>query len=287
MPAIIRSDDFGVPQTRSRFFLVGASKEMVAGDRIASFFKDLDRQVGGFLEKRKLPRQPTAIDAIGDLEIARNGRVPSAENKGFEEIGYKGPLTPYQEAMRDGYKRAPPDMRLARHRPDIRNRFKAIIGACRKEERLNVSISKRIRNEHGLKKMAIRVLDPSAPAPTITSLPDDLLHYSEPRILTVRENARLQTFPDWFAFKGKYTTGGERRRREVPRFTQVANAVPPLQAEQLGLVLLRLLPRFRDAELAFEGLANGRERESVCLELPAEARHPVVVDKDTFAIAPD
>ena len=45
-------------------------------------------------------------------------------------------------------------------------------------------------------------------APTITSLPDDLLHYSEPRTLTVRENARLQSFPDWFRFRGNYTTGG-------------------------------------------------------------------------------
>ena len=56
----------------------------------------------------------------------------------------------------------------------------------------------------------------------------------------MRENARLQTFPDWFAFRGNYTTGGRRRQKEVPRFTQVANAVPPLLAEQLGLVLLRL-----------------------------------------------
>jgi DNA (cytosine-5)-methyltransferase 1 len=86
--------------------------------------------------------------------------------------------------------------------------------------------------------MATRVLDPDKPAPTITSMPDDLLHYAEPRTLTVRENARLQTFPDWFAFQGKYTTGGDRRAREVPRFTQVANAVPPLLAELWGEVLL-------------------------------------------------
>jgi DNA (cytosine-5)-methyltransferase 1 len=38
-------------------------------------------------------------------------------------------------------------------------------------------------------------------------------------------------------FKGKYTTGGDRRRKEVPRFTQVANAVPPLLAEAIGSAL--------------------------------------------------
>ena len=61
---------------------------------------------------------------------------------------------------------------------------------------LNTSIGAEMRTRFGLKKMALRVLDPDRPSPTITSMPDDLLHYSEPRTLTVRENARLQTFPD-------------------------------------------------------------------------------------------
>jgi DNA (cytosine-5)-methyltransferase 1 len=68
-------------------------------------------------------------------------------------------------------------------------------------------------------------------------LPDDILHYSEPRILSVREYARLQSFPDWYAFKGKYTTGGDRRVRECPRYTQVGNAVPPFLAECLGRLI--------------------------------------------------
>jgi DNA (cytosine-5)-methyltransferase 1 len=72
-------------------------------------------------------------------------------------------------------------------------------------------------------------------------MPDDLLHYCEPRTLTVRENARLQGFPDWFSFKGKYTSGGRLRRKEVPRFTQVANAVPPLVAEAMGRALLGIV----------------------------------------------
>jgi DNA (cytosine-5)-methyltransferase 1 len=89
--------------------------------------------------------------------------------------------------------------------------------------------------------MALRVLDPDRPSPTITSMPDDLLHYNEPRTLTVRENARLQSFPDWYDFKGKYTTGGHLRRKEVPRFTQVANAVPPLVARAFGELLAEIL----------------------------------------------
>lgn len=249
--AVIQSRDFGVPQARSRFFLIGALKEVSCKEEISTFFGDLEQYVDDFLEQRGLPRWPTAKEAISDLEISRNGTADCSECRGFREIAYKAPLTPFQKAMRDGHEGPPSDLRLARHRPDIRDRFLAIIESCHKEGRLNITISSKVRDAHKLKKMAIRVLDPMDAAPTVTSLPDDLLHYSEPRILTVRETARLQSFPDWFSFKGKYTTGGHRRRREVPRFTQVANAVPPLLAEQLGLALIRIVQDLRSAESFF------------------------------------
>ena len=105
------------------------------------------------------------------------------------------------------------------------------------------SVSKYELEKLGTKKRSFTPLHPDLPARTITTLPDDLLHYSEPRILTVRENARLQSFPDWFEFQGKYTTGGKRRKFECPRYTQVGNAVPPLMAEALG----HIIQRFGDA----------------------------------------
>ena len=92
--------------------------------------------------------------------------------------------------------------------------------------------------------MKTRVLVPlqaNAQAPTITSNPDDIIHYCEPRILTVREYARLQSFPDWYVFKGKYTTGGKLRKVEVPRYTQIGNAIPPLFSEQAGVILKQLI----------------------------------------------
>jgi DNA (cytosine-5)-methyltransferase 1 len=88
-----------------------------------------------------------------------------------------------------------------------------------------------------LKKHRIYPMSADEPAPTITTLPDDILHFGDPRILTVREYARLQSFPDWFVFKGKYTTGGDRRTKECPRYTQVGNAVPPLLGLALGKAL--------------------------------------------------
>jgi DNA (cytosine-5)-methyltransferase 1 len=90
----------------------------------------------------------------------------------------------------------------------------------------------------GMLKHRTVPMHPGKPAPTLTTLPDDILHYDEPRILTVREYARLQSFPDWFRFKGKYTTGGQSRRTECPRYTQVGNAVPPLLGRAIGDGLL-------------------------------------------------
>ncbi|MGA0594590.1 DNA cytosine methyltransferase [Enterovirga sp. CN4-39] len=228
---ILRACDFGVPQNRPRFILVGTRK---GAGLESGALADLHVSKALVLQHYGLAAICSAQDAISDLEIGRNELHPCPDSPGFEAIGYKAPITPYQRAMRDGLDGEPTDTRLAKHTASIRERFADIIQMCRDEGRSNRQLSPEMRAKLGITKMATRVLDAALPAPTVTSMPDDLLHYSEPRTLTVRENARLQSFPDWFVFKGKYTTGGHRRRTEVPRFTQVANAVPPLLAEILG-----------------------------------------------------
>ncbi|PAY00754.1 DNA (cytosine-5-)-methyltransferase [Pseudoalteromonas sp. HM-SA03] len=95
---------------------------------------------------------------------------------------------------------------------------------------------------HPTKKQTQRALSPDAPAPAALSIPDDACHYheNELRTLTVREMARIQSFPDAFTFRSKVTTGGKMRRFEVPQYTQVGNAVPPLLAKKLGIVIKQL-----------------------------------------------
>lgn len=237
---VLDTSAFGVPQKRKRFFIIGLRKD-------ANFlsnetpFAIIERLRLGFLSKKGISVPVAAKSAISDLEVGRNGTRQSADSAGFQEIAYKGPLTSYQRIMNVGVGKHVTDTRLARHSSEIASRFEKIIQLCHADGRLNVSISPELRASFGLKKCAIRVLDPDGPSPTITSMPDDLIHYREPRTLTVRENARLQSFPDSFVFKGKYTTGGDRRKREVPRFTQVANAVPPLVAEAIGRALIGYL----------------------------------------------
>lgn len=98
---------------------------------------------------------------------------------------------------------------------------------------------------HPTKKQTQRALNKDKPAPAALSIPDDACHYSpkELRTLTVREMARIQSFPDNFEFRSKVTTGGKMRRFEVPQYTQVGNAVPPLLGVAIGKVVSAILRR--------------------------------------------
>jgi DNA (cytosine-5)-methyltransferase 1 len=247
---ILDVSEFGVPQHRKRYFLLALAPELAASHP----FEELRERLPSFLRSLSIHAPVSSQAAISDLELSRNGRRASVDTPHFEEIDFTTvPLTSYQKHLRK-LSRKTSDLRLARHAEHISARFAEIIRISHAEGRLNTTISEDLRKHYGLQKRALRVLDPDQPAPTVTSMPDDLLHYAEPRTLTVRENARLQSFPDWYAFKGKYTTGGDLRRREVPRFTQVANAVPPLVARAIGEYLSELL---RSAETVRDSSRTG------------------------------
>jgi DNA (cytosine-5)-methyltransferase 1 len=154
---------------------------------------------------------------------------------GFRQVKYQGPASTYQMKMNGGVSPSDMDsMRIARHREDVVQKFTIILKCCKR----GINLSAGMRSVLDMRKHRTVPMDRDKPAPTLTTLPDDILHYGEPRILTVRECARLQSFPDWFKFKGKYTTGGKFRRTECPRYTQVGNAVPPLLAQAIGAGLL-------------------------------------------------
>ncbi|WP_186152712.1 DNA cytosine methyltransferase [Burkholderia gladioli] len=250
---------FGVPQARTRYFVIAVHVSVTTADP----FMLLESRIPSFLRSLGINAPVSSSNAISDLEVSRCGTEPSKDTEGFSQIAYGQPLTRYQKLMNTGV--TPSDLRLARHAEDIVQRFQEIINISHAEGRLNTSISNEVRERFGLKKKALRVLDPDRPSPTITSMPDDLLHYSEPRTLTVRENARLQSFPDWYSFQGKYTTGGHLRKKEVPRFTQVANAVPPLVARAIGEMLVALMaeatkaPAFRSGQSGLQRIHKGAE----------------------------
>lgn len=83
------------------------------------------------------------------------------------------------------------------------------------------------------------VLKADGQSPTVVTMPDDFIHYSQYRAMTVREMARLQSFDDSFVFQGKRQTGGDKRKSEIPQYTLVGNAVPPLMARAIANEILK------------------------------------------------
>ena len=229
---IIMMSEFGVPQNRKRFILF-ASKDKLR----KSFFDILTYNRDNFLKDRRLKLPITVSQAIDDLKF-EHGVVDSQDTKNFKNGTYGKVNSSYQRLMKKNIdkKSIPDSHRFAKHREETVELFERLMQASDKVLR----ITPQMDMVKGLKKRGVTPLKEKSVCNTITSIPDDYIHYAEPRIMTVREHARIQSFPDEYEFKGPYTTGGERRKIDVPRYTQVANAVPPLFAEQVGNVILSL-----------------------------------------------
>jgi DNA (cytosine-5)-methyltransferase 1 len=233
---LLKAGDFGVPQVRPRYIIFAVDKYLLSAPDTFKPFDKLEQCRKAFLADKGLPQKPISVsEAISDLESKDKKLIECTDSPGFSQIAYLKPLTAYQELLHGSLNgTAPNSLRLANHREKTVQRFATILESCRR----GVQLSNRDRKRLGINKHCTVPLDPDKPSHTLTTLPDDVLHYSEPRILSVREYARLQSFPDSYEFKGKYTTGGERRVKECPRYTQVGNAVPPFLAECLGRLAL-------------------------------------------------
>ncbi len=237
--SLIFAKDYGVPQNRPRVLLVGIRKDLEVKLRLGR----------GAVERGLLPepsgKYPDLEDLLGDLvdDSCRVGgvttRYPAPARTAIQRELRLDPRT----GKRFGAGGLLTEQQYSNHSPAIVSKFKYM-------QRHNGEIPESMRT----KKFAQRLLPPkwgaSGPSITAASLADDYVHYSQPRVLTVREWARLQTFPDWYRFAGKRTTGGIRRAgnpreglhdREVPKYTQIGNAVPVRLARAIGEHFVKLL----------------------------------------------
>lgn len=225
--------DYGVPQRRERFILVGTKHN----NKAEIFFDLLDNNRINFLKSKNLDKEKiTLSDAISDL-LKSNGVIDSPDTKNFKSGIYAKPKTNYQRLMReniDKKQKIVDSHRFTNHKKETIEKFKYIL----KFGKPNKNITDDIKAKFNTKKRTTILLCPNSVSPTIATLPDDYIHYCEPRVLTAREYARIQGFPDDYEFKGCYTTGGARRKTDVPRYTQIGNAIPPLFAEQVGLIIM-------------------------------------------------
>lgn len=233
---LIDFSDYGIPQKRTRYILVGIRKDIAIKTKPVAFFDSIRKEREKFLINKGIGLNNSLEDAISDL--LRINETISPDTASFKAGFYNKPKSEYQKLLKADYSKKIPDShRFAKHTKATVEKLEFIL----KYAERNKTLSSELKEKFNLKKRTIIPLSGSLPAPTITTLPDDYIHYCEPRIFTVREYARIQSFNDWYEFKGKYTTGGKRRTQEVPRYSQIGNAIPPLFGEQAGITISKIV----------------------------------------------
>jgi DNA (cytosine-5)-methyltransferase 1 len=234
--ALVFAKDFGVPQNRPRVVMIG-----VRSDIDVSIDEALP---GGGLVPSPSATAPDLVDFLGDLVDPR--WIP-----GGASVTYLSePANEHQKAIRtrpDGSVLTRGDLLLdqeySNHSPQVMAKFEHML-------KNDGEIPEAMRTKKFAQRVLPRRWGAGGPSITATSLPDDYVHFSQPRTPTVREWARLQTFPDWYAFSGRRTTGGRRRAgdpgtgdwtRDLPKYTQIGNAVPVALGDAIGSHIRRLL----------------------------------------------
>ena len=206
---ILKACDYGVPQMRKRLIFMGVRNDIGEPNFPNPVF-------GSGTEK---PYR-TCRDAISDLP-------PRINEIGKNEDIYSGPaLTEYQKMMRGNcsvlYNHVATD-----HKPFVKETI-ALVPEGGNYKNLPAGVGES-RKFH----MAWTRLDGNAPARTVDTGHRNLFHYELNRIPTVRESARIQSFPDDFVFKGTRTKQDR----------QVGNAVPPLLGQVLAEELLKIFEK--------------------------------------------
>jgi DNA (cytosine-5)-methyltransferase 1 len=200
---VLNSSDFGVPQDRKRFFIVGNRKEKGG---IKFDFENIP----------KVKKKITVSEALSDLPSLINGDK-------IEKTSYKikKATNQYAKLMRQNSKYAIQNF-VTENKPHIIERYKVIKQGENWQAAKNNGLLKTYSSTQHTHSGIYKRLEENKPAVTIANYRKSMLiHPNEDRGLSLREAARLQSFPDDFIFKGTLSFQQQ----------QVGNAVPPLLAK--------------------------------------------------------
>ena len=233
---LVFAKEFGVPQNRPRILMVGLREDID--------FEFTSKDTSRGLLPEGFGDAPDLKDLFSDLID------PKWRDRKETTVYLKDPTTEIQESLRtmqNGKLMMKGDMLSEQ---EYSNHSDAVIAKFQYMIEHDSEIPESMRTKKFSQKVLPKIWGKNGPSITATSLPDDYVHFSQPRVLTVREWARLQMFPDWYQFAGKRTTGGRRRAgdpdagdwtREVPKYTQIGNAVPVGLAKEVGLHFNKIL----------------------------------------------
>jgi DNA (cytosine-5)-methyltransferase 1 len=234
---VVDASRFGVPQVRRRAIIIGVRTDL--GIAAASFFEHLElARLAVLAEFNLSPDRPvTAREALADLSNP-NVRVSCPDSMKFDSTPYLDATSEYATLLRCGIETGtiPDSHRFSQHGERVTALYELA-----HETQVPGRLTKAFLLSQDTKKDKKVLIAPDAPVSTITTHPDEFIHYAEPRNITVREMARLQSFPDNFAFRGRYTINGPRRKFDVARCSQVGNAVPPNLATAIGHAIKGML----------------------------------------------
>lgn len=260
-PFVLLSSNYGVPQNRERVVFIGCRNDQevikeipatVSDDEKVKVYEALwDLDMIGNGETVTSYKKPKSNPKFEDTKIQRAIQgEPDEHGLLFSEWSKNGRLghrftfdmEPFYVMNMDELDKPQKyqHMDLFNHQTSLQNekvreRLR-IIAAHGDYDEAKVELK-----EKGLdsQKRNYVVLNPLGQSPTVCTMPDDFIHYSAYRPMTVREMARLQSFDDSFVFQGKRQTGGNNRQKEIPQYTLVGNAVPPLMARAIANTLLK------------------------------------------------
>ncbi len=216
---ILNAADYGVPQTRTRVIFIGIRKDLP--------FVTNDIYPTPLLKEQEYV---TIDQAIMDLPQINSG-------EGKEEQKYDGePLNDYQKWVR-GNNNVITNHVAMRHTQRLIDRFKVIKPG---QSLADVPAEHMQRQRGDASKTSGKVYSQNnmrpygdKPSPTIAaSFQSNFVHPHLNRNYTAREAARLQSFPDWYVFKGKRTTMSW--EKNLSQYQQIGNAVPPLLAKAIA-----------------------------------------------------
>lgn len=260
-PFILLSSNYGVPQNRERVVFIGCRNDQEVIKEIPATISDS--------EKVKVYEALWDLDMIGNGETVTSYKKPKLNLK-FEETKIRRAIqgepdergllfSEWSRRGRLGHRFTfdnKPFYVLNMNELDRPQKYQHMDLFNHQTSQQNEKVRERLRiiAAHGdyddakteLKKKGLEsqkrnyvVLNPLGQSPTVCTMPDDFIHYSAYRPMTVREMARLQSFDDSFVFQGKRQTGGNNRQKEIPQYTLVGNAVPPLMARAIANTLLK------------------------------------------------
>ncbi|MEI7862842.1 MAG: DNA cytosine methyltransferase [Planctomycetota bacterium] len=217
--AVLHAADFGVPQMRNRLIVLGAREDTPPSHPTPTHRSAKARDATLFDEFLK--PMTTCGNALEDLPTLNPGEAITEYDR--------EPQTDYQRRMRRGAG-VLHNHQASKHRQETMDYYGLIPPGG-----TALDIPKELRNgKQGVQRWPV-----DGVSRTITTEPTDFLHPTLNRIPTIRELARIQSFPDRFVFLGQRTTGNKMRRLGYcSQSQQVGNAVPPMLAEAVGRAIL-------------------------------------------------